>query len=82
MAQAVSVPSSTRALITGESANQSTNLRAVNLPAVWVKPVDRRYFIGGSDARVIGHRQDSPPPALARKTRRRRAGGPLELPLV
>jgi hypothetical protein len=34
MAQADSVPSSTRQLITGESANQSTNLRALNLPAV------------------------------------------------
>ena len=52
MAKADSVPSSTRQLITGESANQSTNLRAVNLPAV-VKPVDRHYFIGGSDAPVI-----------------------------
>jgi hypothetical protein len=40
-------------LITGERANQSTNLRAINLPAVRVQPVDRRYFIGGSDARVI-----------------------------
>jgi hypothetical protein len=40
-------------LITGESANQSTNLRAVKLPAVSVQPVDRRYVIGGSDARVI-----------------------------
>ena len=51
MAQADSVPSSTRQLITGESANQSTNLRA--LPAVGVKSADRRYLIGGSDARVI-----------------------------
>ena len=53
MAQADSVPSSSRALITGGSANQSTNLRAVNLPAVRVKPADRRYVIGGSDARAI-----------------------------
>ena len=52
MAKADSVPSSTRQLITGESANQSTSRRAVNLPAV-VKPVDRHYFIGGSDAPVI-----------------------------
>ena len=52
MAQAVSVPSSSRQLITGESANQSTNLRAENLPAV-TKPGDRRYLIGGSHARVI-----------------------------
>jgi hypothetical protein len=40
-------------LITGESANQSTNLRAANLPAVRVKPANRRHLIGGSDARVI-----------------------------
>jgi hypothetical protein len=53
MAQADSVRSSSRELITGESANQSTNLRAVNLPAVRVKPADRRYVIGGSDARAI-----------------------------
>jgi hypothetical protein len=53
MAQADSVPSSSRQLITGESANQSTGLRAVKLPAVSVQPVDRHRFIGGSDARVI-----------------------------
>jgi hypothetical protein len=59
MTQAHSVPSSSRQLITGESANQSTNLRAanllraVNLPAVRVTRADRRYFTGGSDARVI-----------------------------
>ena len=52
MAQADSVPSSSRQLITGESASQSTNLRAVNLPAV-IKPGDRRDLIGGSHARVI-----------------------------
>jgi hypothetical protein len=56
MAQADSVPSSSRQLITGKSANQSTNLRvanlpAVNLPAVRVKPADRP--VDGSDARVI-----------------------------
>jgi hypothetical protein len=60
MAQADSVPSSTRQLITGESANQSTNLRALNLPAVRVKPVDRRYFISGSDARVIMGTDEAP----------------------
>ena len=53
MAQADSVPSSSRQLITGESTNQSTNLRAVNLPAVRVRPVDRYYFIGGSGAQVV-----------------------------
>ncbi len=46
MAQADSVPSSTRTSITGERANQSTNL-------LKTKPTDRRYFIGGSDARII-----------------------------
>jgi predicted phage-related endonuclease len=46
------VPRSSRQLITGESANQSTNLRAVNLPAVRKAP-NRRHFIGGSDARII-----------------------------
>jgi hypothetical protein len=48
MAQADSVPSSTRQLITGESASRSTNL-----PAVRTKPSDRGYFIPGSGARVI-----------------------------
>ena len=56
MAQADSVPSSTRQLITGESANQSTNL-----PAVRVKPIDRRHFIGRSDARVITGAGEAPP---------------------
>ena len=54
MAQADSVPSSTRRLITGESASQSTNLRSVNLPAVRVKPANRRYLIGGSAGAIIG----------------------------
>jgi hypothetical protein len=53
MAQADSVPSSSRALITGESANRSTNQRAAKPPAVSVQPVDRHYFIARSDARVI-----------------------------
>ena len=52
MAQAVSVPSSSRQLITGESADQSTSLRAVKLPAVRVQLIDRHYFIGGSHARI------------------------------
>ena len=60
MAQADSVPSSTRQLITGEATNQSTNLRAVNLPAVRVQPVDRRYFIDGPDARVIINTDEAP----------------------
>ena len=53
MAQADSVPSSSRQLITVEPANQSTSLRAVKLPAVSVQPVDRHHFFGGSDARII-----------------------------
>jgi hypothetical protein len=52
MAQADSVPSSSRQLITGESGNQSTHLQAVNLPAIW-EPANRRHLIGGSSAGVI-----------------------------
>jgi hypothetical protein len=48
VAQADSVPSSTRALMTGESANQSTKL-----PAVRVKPSDRGYPIADLGARSI-----------------------------
>jgi predicted phage-related endonuclease len=43
MAQADSVPNSNRAPITGASSNSSTKRRSA----------DRRYFIGGSDARII-----------------------------
>jgi hypothetical protein len=57
MAQADSVPSSSRQLITGESAYQSTNLPAKNLPAV---PASHRYLVGGSDARVLSRRGESP----------------------
>ena len=60
MAQADSVPSSSRQLITGKSENQSTNLRAVELPAVRVQPVDRHCLIGGSDARVITDTNEAP----------------------
>jgi predicted phage-related endonuclease len=48
MAQADSVPSPIRASVTGESAKRSTIQ-----PSNRIKPVDRRYFIGGSDARII-----------------------------
>jgi predicted phage-related endonuclease len=48
MAQADSVPSPIRSLVTGESASRSTSPRSVR-----IKRVDRRYFIGGSDARII-----------------------------
>jgi hypothetical protein len=56
MAQANSVRSSSRQLITGGSANQSTNLQAVR-----VNPIDRRHFIGRSDARVITGTDEAPP---------------------
>ena len=58
MAQADSVRSSSRQLMTGESASQSTSLRAVNLPAVRVQPVDRHYLIGRSDVRVTTGTED------------------------
>ena len=53
MAQADSVPSSSRQLITGESANQSTNLRAANLSAAREEPANRGYLIGGSHVSAI-----------------------------
>jgi hypothetical protein len=48
MAQADSVPTPIHTSVVGESADPSTKQRAVRL-----RPADRRYFIGGSDARVI-----------------------------
>jgi predicted phage-related endonuclease len=48
MAQADSVPTPIHTSVVGESADLSTKRRAVRL-----RPADRRYFIGGSDARVI-----------------------------
>jgi hypothetical protein len=69
MTQADSVPSSSRQLITGESANQSTNLRAVDLPAVRVKPADRRDLVGGSDTRVIMGSNEAPLRWLSRGKR-------------
>ena len=77
MAQADSVPSSTRQLITGESASQSTNLRAVNLPAV-IKPGDRRYLIGGSHARVIIGGDEAAPVRLGREKRGDESKDPLK----
>jgi hypothetical protein len=56
-------------LVTGESANQSTSLRAVNLPAVSVRPVDRHYFIGDSDARVITDTDEAHVLRLSRERR-------------
>jgi hypothetical protein len=48
MAQADSVPTPTREPNPDAGTPQSTNLRPIR-----TKPRDRRYFIGGSDARVI-----------------------------
>jgi len=77
MAQGDSVPSSNRQLITGESANQSTNLGAVNLPAV-IKPGDRRYLIGGSHARVIIGGDEAAPLRLGREKRGDESEDPLK----
>jgi hypothetical protein len=70
MAQADSVPSSSRQSITGESANQSTNLQAVNLPAIEVKPANRRGAIIGSDEMTLiwgEKRGDGPEGPLKRR---------------
>jgi predicted phage-related endonuclease len=48
MAQANSVPTSSRGSNPDARATQSTNLRSVK-----IKSSDRRWFIGGSDARII-----------------------------
>ena len=77
MAQGDSVPSSNRQLITGEGASQSTNLRAVNLPAV-IKPGDRRYLIGGSHARVIIGGDEAAPLRLGREKRGDESEDPLK----
>ena len=69
MAQTGSVRSSSRQLVTGESANQSTKLRAVNVPAVRVRPVDRHYFIGRLDTRVIRYTDEAPVLWLWRENR-------------
>ena len=77
MAQGDSVPSSNRQLITGEGASQSTNLRAVNLPAV-IKPGDRRYLIGGSHARVTIGGDEAAPLRLGREKRGDESEDPLK----
>ena len=77
MAQGDSVPSSNRQLITGEGASQSTNLRAVNLPAV-IKPGDRRYLIGGSHARRIIGGDEAVPLRLGREKRGDESEDPLK----
>ena len=82
MAQADSVPSSSRQLITGESANQSTSLRAVKLPAVSVQPVDRHHFSAArtpASSRTPARLSSSGP---AGKDAPRRTGRPVEPSLV
>jgi hypothetical protein len=65
-------------LITGESANQSTNLAAANLPAVRVKPASRSYLIGGSHARVIIGGNEAVPLRLGREKRGDESEDPLK----
>jgi hypothetical protein len=81
VAQAYSVPNSSRQLITAESANQSTILRAANLPAVTVpavrvNPTDRRYLVDGSNARVIIGSEKAP---FLRLWREKRGDEPEDL---
>ena len=64
MTQADSVPTSTPPSITDASASPSTKLRSVR-----TKRIDRRYFIGGSDARIIMGNDES---ALIRLWREKR----------
>jgi hypothetical protein len=70
MAQADSVPSSCRQLITGETASQSTNLPAINQRAVRVQPDDCQHISRGSDPRVVMG-ADGAPLSLWRKRRKR-----------
>jgi hypothetical protein len=56
-------------LITGESANQSTNLRAVNLPAVREEPANRGYLLGGSHVSAIIGDDEARPFRLWREKR-------------
>ena len=69
MAQADSVRNSSRQLITGESANQSTNLRAVNLPTARDEPANRGYLIGGSHVSAIIGGDEARPFRLWREKR-------------
>jgi len=74
----VSVASATSNLqaVPRSSSQQSTNLRAVSLPAVRVKPADRSYFIGGSDGCAIMGSDKAP---LLRLWRERRGDEPEDL---
>jgi hypothetical protein len=69
MAQADSVPSSSRRLITGESANQSTNLRVANLPAAREEPANRGCLIGGSHVSAIISGEEARPLRLWQEKR-------------
>src|SRR5262245_17223691 len=73
MAQADSVPTPTRAPNPDAPTQQSTT----KLRPIRIKPADRRYFIGGSDARVIMGDDES---ALLRLWREKRGEvGPDDL---
>jgi len=81
MAQADSVPSSSRQLITGETASQSTNLRAVKQRAVRAQPVDHRPIVGDSYAPVIMGTDEAAFWLWRRKRKRSDgAGGLVEVP--
>lgn len=67
------VPRSIRQLITGESANQSTNL-----PAVRVKPAGRRDLICGSNNRVTMGSNEAPLPGRWREIRGEKPTGLLK----
>ena len=69
MAQADSVPSSSRQSITGESVNQSTNLRAANLSAAREEPANRGYLIGGSHVSAIVSGEEARPLRLWQEKR-------------
>jgi predicted phage-related endonuclease len=77
MTQADSVPTSTRLPITDASASLSTKLRSVRS-----ERIDRRYFIGGSDARIIMGNDESTLIRLWREKRGEVESGDLSTNLV
>src|SRR5215471_5990735 len=75
MAPADPVPTLNHAPNPDAPTQQSTT----KLRSIRIRPADRRYFIGGSDARIImGNDEAAPPPALAGEARRSRARGSLK----
>ena len=76
MAQADHVPTPSREPNPDANATRSTSLRPIR-----TKPHDRRYFIGGSDARIIMGDNEAALLRLWREKRgRSRAGGPFGQP--